>query len=89
MSPCYCCQMTLGSQIRVARNKRGITQLQLAHRAQLSIGTVYGLEADRIKKGPDLATVLKLAAELGASFEFESRGKLVEVRVKGKARGEP
>ena len=78
---CYVSTMTLGKQLRIARNARGFTQQALANRAGLSLPTIWGLEADRTK--PDLATVLKVVAELGATLEFNEGGRLVTVKSSG------
>ena len=73
--------MTLGKQLRIARNQRGWTQQALANRVGLSLPTIWGLEADRTK--PDLATILKVVAELGTTLEFNEGGRLVVLRSSG------
>ena len=73
--------MTLGKQLRIARKGRGWTQQALANRVGLSLPTIWSLEADKTK--PDLATVLKVVAELGATIEFNEGGRLVVLKSSG------
>lgn len=75
--------MTLGQQVKEAREAKKMTQFHLAHRLGLSLATIQATEGD--KKEPRLGTLLKLTRELGP-FELAEGGKLVRLAVKGNAR---
>ncbi len=77
----YVSAMTLGKQLRIARNGRGWTQQALANRVGLSLPTIWSLEAD--KGQPHLATVRRVVAELGTTLEFNERGRLVVLKSSG------
>ena len=58
-------QPALGAVIRQLRNKRGVTQEDLAHDAGVTTGTLSLIE--RGKSNPAWGTVKSIAAALGAS----------------------
>lgn len=64
--------MTLGEQVREARQKVGITQATLSARSGVSRFTIQGIEQDRFV--PSLQSLLKLTRELRATFLFEEAG---------------
>lgn len=59
--------MSLGSQIKDARNQQGLTQTELAEKAGVSRPTVA-----RVESGEDVstATLEKVAAALGLAIEL-------------------
>lgn len=57
----------LSAAVRKLRNERGLTQEDLAHAADLALGTVTGVE--RATSAPDWATVRAIAKALGVSME--------------------
>ncbi|HYI80908.1 MAG TPA: helix-turn-helix transcriptional regulator [Thermoleophilaceae bacterium] len=58
-------QPALGAAIRQLRNKRGVTQEDLAHDAGVTTGTLSLIE--RGKSNPAWGTVKSIAAALGVS----------------------
>jgi transcriptional regulator with XRE-family HTH domain len=56
-------QAAFGRAVRAAREARGISQLALARRADLSRSYLWGLE--RGTRNPTLGTIAELAAVLG------------------------
>ncbi len=52
---------TFGEQLREARKERGVTQEQLARRADITLTTLQRMETD--KHDPSLVTLRKIAAE--------------------------
>ncbi len=63
--------MSLGSQLKDARNRQGLTQAELAERAGVSRPTVA-----RVESGDDVstATLEKVAAALGLTIELREDG---------------
>ncbi len=59
-------QPALGAAIRQLRNKRGVTQEDLAHDAGVTTGTLSLIE--RGKSNPAWGTVKSIAAALGVSL---------------------
>jgi transcriptional regulator with XRE-family HTH domain len=55
---------TLGRVMRRLREGRGLTQVELAQRAQVSQGYLAALEGG-LKTNPSLSTLTKLATALG------------------------
>ncbi len=67
--------MTLGQQIKSAREERGWTQEILSTRSGVSRFTIQAMERDRFGTfGPSLYAVLKIARELRACFTFSEYG---------------
>lgn len=58
--------LNLGSQVRAARQARGLTQEQLAEAADISVSYLRGIE--RGKKTPSLGVVASIADSLDVSF---------------------
>ena len=68
--------MTLGQQLKKARQKVGMTQEVLSARSGVSVFTIQATEQDR--HTPALGSVLKLTRELKATFFFtEGTSELV------------
>jgi len=61
--------MDTGSKLRLARQRAGLTQQELAHRAGTSQATVAAYERNR--KSPGLATLGRLAAAMKARLQIE------------------
>lgn len=61
--------MTLGEQVKKAREKMGWSQAVLSERSGVSRFTIQGIEQNRFT--PQLANILKLAKELRATFVFQ------------------
>lgn len=57
--------MTIGKRIKAERNKKGMTQVQLADAANISRSYLGDLEGDRYN--PSLDTLQKIAAALGTT----------------------
>jgi transcriptional regulator with XRE-family HTH domain len=55
----------LGEQLKIARDKAGLTQEELAHRADVSRQYVSLLELD--KKSPTVELLIRLCAAMGVS----------------------
>lgn len=64
--------MTFGEQLKKARERKSLTQMQLATRTGLGIGTISNIERGD-NEDPSLQTVLLLVSELGGSFAVEMR----------------
>ncbi len=58
----------LGKVLKTCREKKGMTQVQLAKKAKVTQAYVAQLEAG-VKKNPSLATLQRLAKALGVSVE--------------------
>lgn len=69
--------MTLGQQVREARQKVGMTQATLSARSGVSRFTIQGIEQDRFV--PSVPSLLKLTRELRATFVFEEAGTEIVV----------
>ncbi len=54
--------------LKAHREKKGMTQVQLAKRAKVTQSYVAQLEAG-VKKNPSLATLMRIAKALGVSIE--------------------
>lgn len=67
---------TTGDRIREVRQKRGLTQDQLAGRAGLSKGFLSDVENNKTDIGS--TALLKIADVLGASVDYLLRGDLAE-----------
>ena len=70
--------MNLAEQLRSARKKKGLTQMQIANRTGLSLAAISNLERGD-NDNPSTETLVKLVAELGGSYTFEERGRTVVV----------
>lgn len=57
--------MTTGERIREARERAGLTQVDLAERAGMSKSQLYQIETDWRGRVPTVATVQRIAAALG------------------------
>lgn len=68
--------MTTGKRIREIREKRGLTQDQLAKKAGMSKGFLSDVENDKTNIGSQ--GILRLANELGASVDYLLAGKVTE-----------
>ena len=71
--------MTLGEQVRKAREKKGLTQEKLAHLAETTGASIHRLENG--KHNPSLAFVMRLADTLG-DLEWKESGKSYLLRKK-------
>lgn len=60
-----------GETLRVARSKKGMTQSQLASRAQVSVNTVMNIENDLTK--PRIKTLMALAQAVGIPWQSLSQ----------------
>jgi transcriptional regulator with XRE-family HTH domain len=56
----------LGKQLQSARQKAGLTQQQLCHKANLSFSTLTKIERGAIKS-PSIFTIQSIASALGIS----------------------
>ncbi|WP_212768349.1 helix-turn-helix transcriptional regulator [Streptomyces argyrophylli] len=63
--------MTFGDTIRVARKRRGWSQMDLAEQAGVSRPTIARIEANR---DVTTATVAKITQALGLTLELRDRG---------------
>lgn len=61
-------QETIGDKIKKVRNKQGITQDELARKAELPYTTLTKIESNVITK-PTIQTVVKIAKGLGTSID--------------------
>jgi len=59
---------TIGDKIKQFRNKQGLTQDELARKADLPYTTLTKIEANVITK-PSIQTVMKIASGLGISLD--------------------
>jgi len=59
--------MTLGERLRDLREARSLTQSELGRQAGLTAAAVWQIERD--KRGPNAATLQKLAGALGVSLD--------------------
>lgn len=71
--------MNLGQQLRIARNKRGLTQLALANRAGMCLAAISNLERGD-NDNPSLGTIVKLVAELNEPITLEAGGRAVTIQ---------
>lgn len=68
--------MTTGKRIRGIREKRGLTQEDLAKKAGMSKGFLSDVENDKTNIGSQ--GILKLANELGASVDYLLAGRVTK-----------
>lgn len=68
--------MTTGKRIREIREKRGLTQEELAKKAEMSKGFLSDVENDKTNIGSQ--GLLRLANELGASVDYLLAGRITE-----------
>ncbi len=68
--------MNTGERIREIREKRGLTQEQLAKKAEISKGFLSDVENNKRNIGSQ--GLLRVANELGASVDYLLAGKVVE-----------
>ncbi len=61
-------QESIGDKIKKIRNKQGITQDQLARKAELPYTTLTKIESNVITK-PTIQTVVKIAKGLGVTID--------------------
>ena len=59
---------TIGDKIKQLRNKQGLTQDELARKANLPYTTLTKIETNVITK-PSIQTVMKIASGLGTSID--------------------
>ena len=59
---------TIGDKIKQLRNKQGLTQDELARKADLPYTTLTKIETNVITK-PSIQTVMKIAKGLGTSID--------------------
>jgi len=59
---------TIGNKIKQLRNKQGLTQDELARKADLPYTTLTKIETNVITK-PSIQTVMKIAKGLGISLD--------------------
>jgi len=59
---------TIGNKIKQLRNKRGLTQAELARKSDLPYTTLTKIETNVITK-PSIQTVMKIAKGLGISID--------------------
>jgi len=59
---------TIGNKIKQRRNKQGLTQDELARKADLPYTTLTKIETNVITK-PSIQTVMKIAKGLGISLD--------------------
>ncbi|MDO8551418.1 MAG: helix-turn-helix transcriptional regulator [bacterium] len=59
---------TIGNKIKQLRNKQGLTQDELARKADLPYTTLTKIETNVITK-PSIQTVMKIAKGLGTSVD--------------------
>jgi transcriptional regulator with XRE-family HTH domain len=69
-------KMNTGERIREIREKRGLTQEQLAKKAEISKGFLSDVENNKRNIGSQ--GLLRVANELGASVDYLLAGKVVE-----------
>lgn len=73
--------MTLGQQLKSARNKIGMTQEVLATRTQKHVSDISEYERDEVT--PDLSSLLKLLYWLKQPMEFQYGGKRFVLKMDG------
>jgi len=59
---------TIGDKIKQLRNKQGLTQDELARKADLPYTTLTKIESNVITK-PSIQTVMKIASGLGVTID--------------------
>jgi len=59
--------MTIGNRVRDARQRRFMTQDELAERTGIRIVTISRIENDRVESQPRLSTIRKIAEALNVS----------------------
>lgn len=64
--------MNIGLEIKKARTRLGLTQVQLAARARLSVATLQNIEANRANPEFSTLTALFKILRVRMKFEFES-----------------
>lgn len=64
-------QRSFGNVIRVARKKRGLTQVELGAKSGLSRPTIARVEADKVVT---TSTLAKIAQVLGLKLEYRDGG---------------
>jgi transcriptional regulator with XRE-family HTH domain len=69
-------KLTTGKRIREIREKRGLTQEELAKKAEMSKGFLSDVENDKTNIGSQ--GLLRLANELGASVDYLLAGRITE-----------
>ena len=63
--------MTMGERITYLRNKRGLSQAELARRARIGQSTLHGYESGRRPaRGMSVEVGQRLARELGVSLDY-------------------
>ncbi len=70
--------MTVGQRIRAARNKAGLTQRELAARAETATGTIQQYELE--KRQPRLEQLRRIANVLGVDINWLMNGHTMEER---------
>ena len=60
--------VTIGEKIKHWRQKKGLTQKQIAEKAGLTIATIGRIEAD-IRHGTNITTLQRIADALGISLD--------------------
>ena len=66
--------LTFGLALRLARQRRGLTQAQLATAAQVSLSLIQRVERGRYR--PRLDAARRLAAAVGASLDDQLAGRV-------------
>ena len=59
---------TIGDKVKLLRNKQGLTQDELARKADLPYTTLTKIETNVVTK-PSIQTVMKIASGLGISID--------------------
>jgi len=62
-----------GETLRIARSEKGLTQQQLAAKAQVSVNTVMNIERDLTK--PRIKTLMALAQAVGVPWQALSQSR--------------
>ena len=70
--------MNLGQQIKIARKKKNLTQLELANRVDMCLAAISNIERGE-NDNPSLDTIIKLVAELREPIVMEYAGKAVSI----------
>ena len=76
--------MSFGQQLKVAREAKGLSQLQLASNTQLSLSAICSMESGR--HDPSLKNLLLMTAFLDVRFEFRVHNKLITLGSAGTVR---
>ena len=76
---------TLGTAIREARERLGLSQRALAERAGVSLSLIPKLERDEVR-APHRSTLRSLGDALGLEFSFELVGRAVAEPLVGDGR---